>query len=244
MNARLFTTSMSLHLKSLLRMPAYWVPMLVFPVMLFTMFGWGRTGLAGAYLMASFVVYGVIGVAFFQFGISIAQERESQWERYRRTLPSAAAPRIASQVASALLFALASAALVICAAYLFSTPDASAGQIVRLLVAASLITVPFTLAGTALGYWTTAKSAVPIANLLYLPLAYLGGLWMPPESLPSAISSVSNVTPTRHAGEIAWAIVGGRHVPLTGVAWLAGYSVLFTFLAFWGYRRDERQRYA
>ncbi|MCF6320890.1 MAG: ABC transporter permease, partial [Rhizobiaceae bacterium] len=83
-----------------------------------------------------------------------------------------------------------------------------------------------------------------VANLLYLPLAYLGGLWMPPEQLPAPIAEISQFTPTRHAGEIAWAIVGGYSIPFDSVIWLAGFSALFALLAYWGYQRDERQRYA
>ncbi len=239
----LYRISALLHLKSLLRLPAYWVPTLLFPVMLYIMFGSGDRGIASDYRMASFVVYGVIGVAFFQFGISIAQERESHWERYRRTLPAAVGPRILAQLVSALVFALGAALLVIAAANLLSAPTAGPLRLLGLLVAAFLITIPFTLLGIALGYWTTSKSAVAVANLLYLPLAYLGGLWIPPQGLPQRIAEISPFTPTRQAGEIAWAVIGGSAVPVTSVLWLTGYSILFAALAWWGYRRDERRRY-
>lgn len=244
MSGTLYRTSIRMQLKSLLRMPAYWVPTLLFPVMLFAMFGSGGRGIASDYRMASFVVYGVIGVAFFQFGISIAQERESHWERYRRTLPASAGPRMVSQIVSALIFAFLAALLVIVAAYVLSAPSAGLARVVSLLMATFLITIPFTLLGIALGYWTTSNSSVAIANLLYLPLAYLGGLWVPPQNLPPGIATLSQLTPTRHAGEIAWATVGGHSVPLSSIACLAGFSMLFAVLAYWGYRRDERQRYA
>lgn len=240
----LYLTAIRLQLRSLLRLPAYWVPTLLFPVMLFAMFGSGGSGIASDYRMASFVIYGVIGVAFFQFGVSIAQDRESHWERYRRTLPSAAGPRMVSQVITATVFALAAAVLVIGAAFLLSAPTSGAGRILGLLLCAFFMTIPFTLLGIALGYWTTSRSAVAVANLLYLPLAYLGGLWMPPQNLPSGIAALSPFTPTRHAGEIAWAVIAGRDIPMTSAGWLLGYSLLFAVAAYWGYRRDERQRYA
>ena len=149
-----------------------------------------------------------------------------------------------AQLVSALVFGLGAALLVIAAANLLSSPTAGPLRLLALLVAAFLITIPFTLLGIALGYWTTSKSAVAVANLLYLPLTYLGGLWIPPEGFPQCIAEISPFTPTRQAGEIAWAVIGGSAIPVTSVLWLAGYSVLFAALAWWGYRRDECQRYS
>jgi len=239
-----YLVSTELYLKSLVRLPAYWVPAVLFPVMLYAMFGSDETGRAADYAMASFVIYGVIGVALYQFGVSIAQERETHWERYRRTLPGAAGPRMVAQMVAAVAFALTAALLVIAAAYGLSAPTIGPVRLAGLLVAAFAITIPFTLMGIALGYWATEKSAVAIANLIYLPLAYLGGLWIPPQGLPSAIAAWSPFTPTRQAGEIAWAVVGGRDIPLDDVSRLALYALLFAGLAAWGYRRDERRRYA
>lgn len=211
--------------------------------MLFSMFGSGSQGLSANVRVASFVVYGVIGVAFFQFGVSIAQERESHWERYRRTLPDAVMPRLVSQVLTAMVFALLTAILVIAAAHLVSAPSLTVPQLLSLLAATLLVAVPFVFLGIALGYWTNAKSAVAVANLLYLPLAYLGGLWMPPHLLPAGIAGISIYTPTRQAGEIVWAIAGGHAVPLTSVICLAAFTVIFAGLAYLGYQRDEKQRY-
>ena len=238
-----YRISIPLQLKSYLRLPAYWVPTLLFPVMLYVMFGTGGSGLAADYRMASFVVYGAVGVGFFQFGISIAQDRESHWERYRRTLPSAAGPRILAQIVTAIAFAAAAAVLVIAAANVMSAPTASPARIVGLLVAALFIAIPFAMLGIALGYWTNARSAVAIANLLFLPMAYVGGLWIPPQNLPQRVAEISVFTPTRHAGEIAWAVVGAGAIPLSSVAWLIGYTAVFTVLAYAGYRRDETRRY-
>ncbi len=193
--------------------------------------------------MASFVVYGVIGVAFFQFGVSIAQERESHWERYRRTLPDAVTPRLVAQLASAMVFALLTAILVIVVAHLVSVPTLTVLQVLSLLVATLFVSVPFVFLGIALGYWTNAKSAVAVANLLYLPLAYLGGLWMPPHLLPAGISAISVYTPTRQAGEIVWAIAGGQAIPWASAAMLTAFALAFAALAYLGYQRDEKQRY-
>jgi len=242
--AHRYKLAIATQLKSLFRLPAYWVPILLFPVMLFAMFGAGGSGISASYRMASFVIYGVIGVAFFQFGVAIAQDRESNWERYRRTLPNAFGPLMVSRLVSALVFVIQTAGLVIAAALFLSDPAISPGKIIALLLASLLIVIPFTLLSIALGYWTNSRSAVAVANLLYLPLAYLGGLWMPPDRLPEGIASLSQFTPTRHAGEIGWAIIGARQLPAVSVIWLIGFTLIFAALAYWGYQRDQRKRFA
>ena len=44
----------------------------------------------------AFIVFAIVGVTLYQFGVGIAQERGRPWERYLRTLPvrrSFASPR-------------------------------------------------------------------------------------------------------------------------------------------------------
>ena len=97
--------------------------------------------------------------------------------------------------------------------------------------------------GVAVAYWTSPKSALPVANILYMLLAYAGGLWTGPSGLPHVVARLSPYTPTRQWGDVLWPTVAGtawgwRH-------WLAllGYTAAFGALAAWGYRRDEGQRF-
>ncbi|MCY4191930.1 MAG: ABC transporter permease [Rhodospirillaceae bacterium] len=240
-----YQISIVLVLRSLLRMPAYWVPTLLFPVLLFGVIGSHESpGLPTTFAMASFAAYAVIGVGFYQFGVSIAMDRETQWERYRRTLPGATGPRIVSQITVGTVFAFAAVLLVIAGGFLMMRPDADANAIVRLIIASLAIAPPFTLIGIALGYLTSAKASVPVANLVFLPFAYLGGLWTPPGRLPETVAAISPWLPTRHAGEIVWATVGPQPFPWESIWILVGYSVLFIVVVAWAYNRDERQRYA
>ena len=234
-------------LRELARVPAFWVPTILFPAMLFLFFGnsFRPTGASGGnFMLASWTVYGVLGIAFYQFGIGIAQDRETPWDRYLKVLPASLAPRLIARVATALLFAIA-AALLVAVVAMISLPIAmKAGQVAALMAALLFGGAVFALFGIGLGYTLSARAAVPVANLIYLPLAFLGGLWVPPHALPAAIAPLSQVTPTRHFGEIAWAAVGSEiPFPFVSVAILAGYGVAFGGLALWGYRRDWSARY-
>ena len=60
-----------LELRILFRQPGFWIPSVLFPVMLFAFFG-ASAGNWAANAMASFMVYAVVGIGFFQFGVSLA----------------------------------------------------------------------------------------------------------------------------------------------------------------------------
>ena len=229
----------------MLRLPAYIIPTLLFPALFFLIFGstYASDPETADVIMASFATFAVLGVAFFQFGIGIARDRDSPWEVYTRILPLRPRVRFAAKVLSAMIFALLSASGVVLVAQ-FTTPVAlSAGAWGRLGVGLLVGSVPFALFGIALGYWTRPRAAVPIANLFYLLLSYAGGLWFPPETLPDAVAALSTVLPTRLWGEVVW--TGVREMPWTPGPWLGllAYAALFGALATWGYRRDEGERF-
>lgn len=244
----MMTSRFTVHIKSAMlsywRTPAYWVPAVIFPAMLYSMFGASvPAGRDASYVMASFCAYAVIGVGFYQFGVSIAQQRETSWEKFMRVLPRAFWPKLVALLMSAGFFAIFAVLLVILAAYVFSAPDADAATVIKLIAVTFIIAVPFVLFGVALGYLVSARAAVPLANMIFLPLAFLGGLWVRPSSMHPVVSEISLYTPTRHAAEIVWAVVGHRDIPNESIMWLAAYAALFAALAWWGYRRDEATRY-
>jgi len=221
----------------LLRHPAYVVPTLAFPTVFFVFFAGSETD--ADMRMATFAGFAAIGVAFFQFGVGIAVERASPWERYLRTLPVSAGIRLLSRTLSAAVFAVSAAGVLIAVAVLATPvglPAARWGELAALLVAGS---APFALLGIALGYWAPARGALPIANLLYLGLSYAGGLWFSPQHLPHAVRSISPLLPTRAFANTLAAAATGSAVPWSSCAALFGFSVLFAALALAGYRRDE-----
>ena len=99
------------------------------------------------------------------------------------------------------------------------------------------------LIGISIGYWTSARAAVPIATACNLLLAYAGGLWMPPADLPAFVATISPYLPTRQFADLLWSVTGDGEAARALVG-LAAYTVVFSVVAAIGYRRDERSRYA
>jgi ABC-2 type transport system permease protein len=236
----LHTRALTLELD---RYPAYIVPTIVFPAAFFLLF----VGPAGqgdqAVKMATFAGFAAIGVAFFQFGVGIAVDRGSPWEAYLRTLPVGTLTRLGARVLSAVLFAGAAAATLVAVALATTDVDLEPARWVELVLMLLIGSAPFAFFGIALGYWSPQRGALPIANLLYLGLAYAGGLWIRPQDLPPAVEGVSPYLPTRSLSDALTSTVTGRPFEPCACARLACFTVLFAGLAAWGYRRDEGRRF-
>jgi ABC-2 type transport system permease protein len=235
---RLLAAQVRASVLELLRYPAYSLPTLLFPATLYLVVVAGRAKGDPAVRMAGFAAIAVLGVAFFQFGVGIANDRGRHWERYLRTLPAPPSARIAGRVLSALVFAGASAGAVVLAAR-GAGVAVSAARLSALAGALALGAVPFALLGISLGYTVPARAAVPVANLLYLPLAYVGGLWSGPRTSPR----VPAVVPTRSWAELVWAAAGARAFSAWVLVALAAWTAVFAAAAVWAYRRDEGERF-
>jgi ABC-2 type transport system permease protein len=227
-----------------LRSPGYLLPTLAMPGLFYFLFEGPDTEPAlVTLLMASYAMWAILGVAFFQFGSGIAEERATPWERFLRTLPLSGIQRLAGRVLSAALFAAVAAAVVIVEAHLINPVSVAADRWLPWLGALLAGGVVVAVGGIAVGYWASPRAATPLATLAWLLLAYLGGLWATPAELPSWAAEVSRYLPTRMWGEVTWAAVQGQATSLGDWLGLVAYAAGFAVLALWGYRRDEGASY-
>ncbi len=232
-----------LRVVELVRFPGFSLGTLAFPTMLFVLFGLPRAGSHPNVFLASYAAFSVMGVGFFQFGVSTAIERATPWHTYVRILPAPASSRFAGTMLAAFFFASVSVALVVGVVLATTSAGLGALQWLRLGVALGAGGVTFVLLGVAIAYWSSPAAALPVANVLYILLAYAGGLWTGPADLPHVVAQASPYMPTRQWGDVLWPAVGGT--PWQAWHWLAlaGYSAAFGLVAAWGYRRDEGQRF-
>jgi ABC-2 type transport system permease protein len=237
----------------LLRYPSFSIPTLTFPAIFFLFFVSTRVGGGGAFgavdaaranlLLASYVGFALLGVSFFQFGVGIAAERTAPWERFLRTLPVSTRARFAARIATALAFGLVSSLLVVVVALVTTPADIPLSRWPLLASAALLGSVPFALLGIAIGYWTTPRGALPLANLLFLGLAFAGGLWTTEGDLPGLLRDLAPVIPTHPYATLLWSAAGGTPWRLRSVVLLVAYGVVFAAVAVSGYRRDEGEQF-
>jgi ABC-2 type transport system permease protein len=235
-----------IQLLDLFRSPGYVIPTVTFPALFFALFAlpYARSGAPVAdFEVLSYIVFAVVGVALYQFGVGIAADRGRPWERYLRTLPVSSLSRFGGRILSAMAFGLMAGATVALVARFFTPVDLSIAQWGLVFVYAMLGGVPFVLMGITIGYWASARAAVPIATAINLLLAYAGGLWLPPNMLPGPVQAVSVWLPTRQFAELLWSVAGQGNAGHAAIV-LVWYAAIFTGLAALGYRRDEHTRYA
>ncbi len=230
----------------LLRQPGYWIPSMVFPAMFFLFFAAPNADRpeVATLMLGSYLVFAVLGVVMFQFGVGVANDRISPWNTFERTLPLSPLVKVVARILVALTFAAMTAGVLVIAAYASTPVRLDLMAWLRLVPALLAGAIPLALLGLCIGYLASPKAAVPIANLLYLPMSFLGGLWVPPQFLPDFVKKLSPFMPTRQWGEAVWPVVNGTPSHLEPFIWLLVFTLIFGSIALWGYRRDEGQRFS
>lgn len=234
------------------RLPAFSATSLALPVVLFSFFGLpfaGRPGPRGldasAFLLASFGAYAVGQVMVFGFGIGVAVERGQKVDLLMRASPLPSGVYLAAKVVVGLLFGLLS--VLVLFAYGSVAGGIQLGPSVWVSVIARLLagSLPLIALGFAIGYMAGPNAAPAVANLVYLPLAFASGIFLPLEQLPTFVQRAAPYLPTYHYAQLAWSAVGAGREPVgTSVAWLAGYAVVFGWMAVRAYRREAERKFA
>ena len=86
--------------------------------------------------------------------------------------------------------------------------------------------------GLAIGYALPSKAAIVVAQLLFFPLAFGGGLMTAPGDAPGFVENMAPYLPTGGAARLMWAAVGDFPFDLWSTLALAGWTVV---LAGWRY---------
>jgi ABC-2 type transport system permease protein len=196
------------------------------------------------YATASMITFAVMSTNLFQYGIGVAEDRAQPWEPFVRTLPAGALPRFAGRLLAGLALMVFALLPVVLIAALF-TPATLTPQAMLLAIGATVvIAVPFILMGLAIGYSLPQKAAIVVAQVLFFPLAFGGGLMSAPGGAPGFIEAMAPYLPTGAAVRLMWAAVGDYPVEFGSAASLIAWIVLLGAVAIWAYRRDEGRRFS
>ncbi|HEU4994033.1 MAG TPA: ABC transporter permease [Gemmatimonadaceae bacterium] len=232
---RLYVLETWYEFLKLLRQPHYIGGVVAFPVMFYLLFGLSlnRSGTgpkAAEYLLASYSVFGVVTAALFAFGVGVSTERASGWMLLKQAAPLPTPAYLCSKVVTCMLFGGVIVALLALLGVTAGGVRFSAGAWAGLFASVMLGCIPFCLFGLAVGYSIPPAGAPGIVNLLNLPLAFAGGLWMPHEVLPRPVQAIAQFVPQHHLGRLALSAVRlvpdppGPHVAALGVATLMGLA--------------------
>jgi len=219
-----------------LRAPAFAVPTLVFPPMFYLLFGVllnGGHGKASSYLLATYGVFGVMAPGLFGFGVAMAMDRERGFLALKRALPTPPGALLLAKMAMAMLFAAMIAIILSTIALTLGHVALSPLQWAKLFAVDVLGVLPFCAIGLYIGTTVSGQGAPAVINLLYLPMAFLAGLWMPLSMLPALFATLAPVWPAYHLAQIALSVIGlddGGSLAMHAIVLLA-VSALFFLLA-------------
>ena len=68
--------------------------------------------------------------------------------------------------------------------------------------------LPFAAIGLWLGAHFSGSAAVAVINMVYLPMAFLSGLWMPLSMLPGVFTTLAPLWPAWHLSQTALKVIG------------------------------------
>ena len=236
-----------------MRLPIFAISTLLFPTMFYVLFGIVLPGGGHAsrtetatYLLATMSCYGVMGVAMFSFGVGIAMERGQGWLQVKRASPMPLPAYFLAKIVNAMVFAVAISLLLFAVAVAFGGVRMAPLMALKLISVLVLGSIPFSAMGLALGYFAKPNSAPAMVNLVYLPMSFCSGLWIPIFILPKVLQNVAQVLPPYHVAQLALNAIhmGPYPNPVGGhVEALIGVTLLFLGLAAYGYWRDEGETY-
>jgi ABC-2 type transport system permease protein len=244
-----------LELKSeflkMFRLPAYVVPTLAFPLIFYLFFGvaFGTKSSVGAttmatYLVATYGAFGVIGASLFGFGVSVAVERGQGWLQVKRATPMPLSAWFAAKIGMALLFSAIIVSGLFALGTIFGGVHLAPAVWPRLFATLVAGALPFCALGLMVGYFAGPNSAPAVVNVIYLPLSFCSGLWVPFDYLPKFLQKLAPVLPPYHFAQLALNAIGaGRGSSAGHAGALALFTLLFLILATIGYRRDEGKVY-
>jgi ABC-2 type transport system permease protein len=251
-----YVTEMKFECLRALRAPAFAIPFLLLPIVLYVLFGvllagsMSKGDVSVAKIMfANWAVFGVMGPGMFGFGMFVAAEREQGLLTFKRALPMPPAAYLLSKMVMAMLFAGIVMVTLIVAAVVIGHPGLSAGQYAGISLLDMVGSLPFCAVGLFIGTRASAKSAPAFANLAYLPFMHLGGLFYP---LPRSVQPLEFASPAFYLDKLGLKVASAPSLdqlatgatgpsshggPIVYVAVLAGVTILFTALAIRRLRR-------
>ena len=238
-------TFLYLEIRRLLRNRRTVILTVVFPVVFFLLFRSGRRvqHLGGADFAATtmigIAVYGAM-MAATSGGAMVSIERSLGWSRQLRLTPLRPSAYVAIKLITAMCLGLASVVVVYIAGSFDGVTMAPSTWVLSGLLA-WLGAFVFASLGLFAGYLLPSENVMQIIGPILAGFAFLGGLFVPTNLLPSAIQDVAPYTPTYGVAAIARFPLEGGSFDLTWVLNVVLWTAAFAIGASLLFRRDTQR---
>jgi ABC-2 type transport system permease protein len=233
------------------RMPYFTIFSMVLPIMFFGFFGVPNihqrgpgSAILGAYILASMAGYAMSNVLIYNIGIGVANQRARKFDLLQRATPLPGWVAIAASMVCGLALAVSSLVVLLAFGAVVGV-SMPLGHWFLLAVAVLFGSLPMLGLGMTLGYGTSSNTAPALASLIYLPMAFASGLFIPLQQMPDFIQKIGPYLPLYHLGQLGWSVVGGgTEDPWRALAWIVGWSVVLFGAAIRFYRVDQIRKFS
>lgn len=192
-----------------------------------------------AFYLMSMTTFSVMGSAIFSLGIRNVQERSMGFATLMRITPLPASSYFLAKMIGQTVVHLFSILVIFTAGYLINGISLTALEWISSGLWILFGSFCFLGLGTLVGTMKRVDTASGVSNFIYLALAVLGGMWMPPEVLPEFLQKIGQWLPSYHFRSGSWSLTAGELPEFINVVFLVGYLVLFVLLSTYIRKRQE-----
>ncbi len=211
---RIFVKETKYEFVKLMRTRSFSASVIGFPVMFYLLFGvankhaYSDNVHIAKYMLGGYAVFGLVGAALFGIGVGLAMERASGWLEVKRASPMPPQAYLAAKCASAVAFGLIIVSILTTLGIALGGVSLSLREFAMMLGLTVVGAIAFASMGLLLALVIPANAAPGIVNLIYLPMSFLSGLWVPIYMLPKWLQAVAPVLPTYHLVQLMLSVFG------------------------------------
>lgn len=238
-----------------LRIPVAVISSTIFPSLAFLFFvvpqqAVAENPIAALGAIAQLSMFGVMSAFLFGYGVGVAEDRANPWTTYLRTLPVGPVPGTVARAATAMMFSFfalvplfALGGFLTSALDAFATGDLPWWRIPLSMAVFLLCGLPFLALGLTVGYLCTSKVAIAVVQVLFFPMAFAGGMMLPPMMFPDWLNILSLALPSRAARDLSVEALTGTGMHASSLAVIVAWTLVLGALAVWANRRDQGRRF-
>lgn len=233
----------------LLRTRTFSLSVIGFPLMFYVLFGIANRGNtmdgmdAAKYILAGYCCFGMIGAALFGIGVGLASERSQGWLELKRSSPMPPLAYLVAKCITAQAFGLIIVGVLSTIAVLFAGVRLTGTELAMMLGMTLAGTVPFAAMALLIALLVPANAASGVVNLIYLPMSFMSGLWIPIKFLPKFLQPIAPYLPAYHLSQLMETVFGyqRRNASVTS-HWvgLAGFFFLMIGASWAVFHRTEQ----
>lgn len=233
---------LALETSRIVRAPRFLIFTVGFPVVFYLLFSsiysnqGSDTGPLRAGLMVGMAAFAGLTAAV-STGTRIAVERGTGWQRQLRLTPLSGSAYLVTKAMVGMLVAIGPLVLV-CAIGAATGVTLEPDGWVQVVGGTWLGLIPFAVLGVLIGQLATPDSVQAIASATFMLLSVGGGLWFPPELMPSWLATLAHVLPSYWYGGIGRDAVLNQGVSMQTVLVLGAWTAVLALAAARRFRAD------